>query len=89
MHLPTLKTNIAFVGKNGHLQNDIDLAGSGILKVLALDYASSHYVSMKSVLFPSPTFLDSASSAIPKISSSLCFTFGHGVSVLASGRLLY
>ena len=60
MHLPTLKTNIAFVGKNGHLQNDIDLAGSGILKVLALDYASSHYVSMKSVLFPSPTFLDSA-----------------------------
>ena len=29
LHLPTLKTNIAFVGKNGHLQNDIDLAGSG------------------------------------------------------------
>ena len=28
LHLPTLKTNIAFVGKNGHLQNDIDLAGS-------------------------------------------------------------
>ena len=29
LHLPTLKTNIAFVGKNGHLQNDIDLASSG------------------------------------------------------------
>ena len=58
------KTNIAFVGNNGHLHDEIDLAGSE-----GFERHESRYT--KPQLIP------------------LSSTFGHGVSVLASGRLPY